>query len=223
MRPACSYKAILNDLGRHLPSKEKNAHLIALVFCRPQLSLTQEQIIPSLGYFHLRSGHNTTFYFAGFRSDELLDDPYEYEVSGPESTWIFNEKYFNQLRLDVESLATWKYSGGNDLILVNGRYNEGQSSPFLDFHTAVSLSLDKITRQGSKDSVSELFEKIFSYAEAADRDDPVWGLSDSMGGAVARRSIRSVLISILPKDLRGHLDSALDYVVRDLARGEASR
>src|SRR5262245_61095663 len=45
------------------------ARLIAIMFCRPESSLMQKDIIPSLHYFHFRSGGNTAFYFGGFEAD----------------------------------------------------------------------------------------------------------------------------------------------------------
>ena len=47
----------------------KNRRLIAILFCRPELDLMKSAIIPSLHYFHRRSGGNTAFYFGGFELD----------------------------------------------------------------------------------------------------------------------------------------------------------
>jgi hypothetical protein len=45
---------------------DKKVRLVALLFCRPELSLMKTDIIPSIPYFDRRSGYHTAFYFAGF-------------------------------------------------------------------------------------------------------------------------------------------------------------
>jgi hypothetical protein len=165
---------------------DKRARLIGIIFCRPNLPPMKDAIIPSLQYFHFRSGGNTAFYFGGFESDdewtygmEERDLPAVGEntfaaLPGPDGRrWYFIPRQFNLFRAEVERETQWKYSGGCDMILLNSRYDSPHCH--LDFSTSVLLRLDLLNDIPSMPSVNHLFEKIFQYAEAQDPNDPTWG------------------------------------------------
>ncbi len=78
MRPWCDLSRIVGDEeGNFAKAPEIQVRLVALLFCRPELSLMKSDILPSLNYFHERSGDHTAFYFAGF--PEFLPLPETYE------------------------------------------------------------------------------------------------------------------------------------------------
>jgi hypothetical protein len=62
MIPAISYRQVCNNLASYFHAGRR-VRLVGLVFCRPQARLAREEIIPSLPYFHCRSGEHCNFYF----------------------------------------------------------------------------------------------------------------------------------------------------------------
>jgi hypothetical protein len=68
MLPTITLQYIAYQEQRRL-SGGKNCRLLAILFCRPELDLMRTAIIPSVPYFHTRSGGNTAFYFGGFEYD----------------------------------------------------------------------------------------------------------------------------------------------------------
>lgn len=225
---------------------EKNpdlqARLIAIMFCRPESRLMQSEIIPSLHYFHFRSGGKTTFYFGGFEAD--IDDITEQDeacrvtventgsarttitnlagnvaaagyttVQGPDlRTWYFSPSSFDRFRRDVEWQTRWRYSGGCDMLLLNSRRDR-----LLDFSTSMVLQLDRVEELAGTPTVGHLFEAIFQYAEDQDQHNPTWGLSDQLGLRTARRGLWDVLLSLLPEALRSSANAARQLVVQDVS------
>jgi hypothetical protein len=196
----------------------KNARLIALLFCRPELDIMRNDIIPSLPYFHRRSGGNTAFYFAGFENLER-----DLSIIGPENeNWYFDPDSFNRFRrfrMEVEKETRWRHSGGCDMIMINSRRGRGhglESAPTLDFTTAMVLRLDKIGEIVATPTVSQLFETVFRYAESQNDVDPTWGLSDRLGLKIAGSGVWDVIVGVLPESVRASVRAARHLVAQDI-------
>jgi hypothetical protein len=231
MRTWLDLTRIVHDEERNFErAPEKQTRLVALLFCRPELSLMKSDIIPSLAYFHKRSGDNTAFYFAGFHEFKPILSAYEKlgiplpgkdldyddaptEFAGPEGRyWRFESQDFDLLRRQVEQSTRWRYSGGCDMLFVNSRRDVG-----IDFSTAIVLQLDKISEMAATPTVSQLFEAIFQYAEQQDAANPTWGLSDYLGLKTARSGLWDVIIGILPESVRKSIRAAGHVVVHDIS------
>jgi hypothetical protein len=240
---------IANSLEKICASEEirfrrtptKKVRLIAILFCRPESSLMQSDVIPSLPYFHCRSGSNTAFYFAGFEdSQEYWEDVHAtaevvlepahrgwnasmevhgrltnrrgFFVTGPgETQWCFVPSRFNRFRADVQRRTRWRYSGGCDMILVNSRRGLG-----IDFTTALALRLDKISDLVATPTVSQLFEAIFQYTEKQDTSNPTWSLSDHLALKTAGSGLWDVMVGCLPEAVRASVKAARHLVARDI-------
>lgn len=211
----------------------KKSRLIGIVFCRPDLPIMKNDIIPSLPYFHFRSGGNTAFYFGGFESDSEwtygmeereapgMDEKTFTSITGPEGKhWYFIPREFNLFRHELERQTKWKYSGGCDMILLNSCYDSNTGTPLkcrLDFSTSIMLRLDRLNEIPSMPSVTELFERIFQYAEKQDADNPTWGFSDFAGLNVAKSGFWQMILSLLPTSVRSTANAAGHLVVHDIA------
>src|SRR5688572_6394124 len=74
METAKRYVELIAHLkGRYLANPKHKTRLLGLVFCRPDKALAKQEILPSLPYYHRRSGKNVDFYFAGF-DDKLVSE-----------------------------------------------------------------------------------------------------------------------------------------------------
>ncbi|MBC8434125.1 MAG: hypothetical protein H8D96_19630 [Desulfobacterales bacterium] len=222
MLPSKQFEMIKKDQTlRYRNSKEqRRARLIGIVFSRPELELSKNEIIPSLPYFHFRTQGNICFYFAGYAKEkdsgwDLFTDLYK-EIRGPEgSIWYYLPSLFNDYRIDVENKTKWRYSGGSDLILTNIRFDKSGEA-HLDFSSAVVLYLDKLNEINTMPNISKCFEKIFQYAEKQDPDDPAWGFSDWSGVSLAKGAFLEMLFSWLPSFGKKSIKAAFNLVASDI-------
>ncbi|MGD0694444.1 MAG: hypothetical protein ABSB82_06275 [Terriglobia bacterium] len=201
----------------------KPVSLVAIIFCRPESELATGEILPSIDYYDQR-GNNTVFYFAGYDAESVKAA--HSDVKGPgNETWYFEAGAFNNFREEVERRTTWRYSGGTDMILTNARCDqfEGHLQGRVDFHTAIVLRLDKLKEISTVPTVSELFEKIFQYAEMQDTTatDPAWDFSNKAGVGLAKSALKSLILSFLPKALQDDAKGAFQLVAANIARPQA--
>jgi len=184
------------DEKGHRPS----VRMIGVLFARPESNLAAKEVVPNLGYFHVRSGKHVDFFCAGYGPDDPREPVNRINVS--DMGWKFYPAKFNDLRQELEPPRTnWRYSGGTDLILTNARLEPNTLRAFFDFETTVKCYLDEMIRIGAIPSVEEFFERIFRYAESASGDDPTWGFSDAEGLNAGKQSLINLLLSLLPKNL----------------------
>jgi hypothetical protein len=192
--------------------------LVGLVFCRPEFPIAQE-ILPSLDYFHRKSGEHANFYFAGYGRKNLPEwkRGRSVQVAGfPD--WRFNASVFDALRAEIEARTTWHYSGASDLILTNAIDQKDADYAEMDFTSAICINLEQLRDKRGFGLVGKLFEKIFRYAENYKGDDPTWGFSDKAGTRIVRSAIKNLFISVLPEAVRADAKGAFQFVVRDIKR-----
>lgn len=222
MESAPTLEMVLERLGDQMRNADPpvRARMLGLMFCRPQLRLAKEELLPNLNYFDRRSAEHIDFFFVGFLPplwvDFYGDSEFAYPVQGPNGqNWLFDESQFNEWRKTIEEHSSWRYSGANDLLLVNARRDESGFEAKIDLTSALSVTLESIKSSESLPEISMLFEKIFQYSETPDSSDPVAGFSDKMGLAIGREAMWSVFTSIVPEPLRSAARSAFAYAVRD--------
>jgi hypothetical protein len=219
MGPPGSYELMCRDLVRYFWEQahicriegtvplapQLTVRMVGLLFARPEIPFVASEIVPSLPYYHLRSGKHINFYCSGFLPDwnpSLNPDRY-------------SNRAFEQFRFEIEGRSTWRYSGGADLLLTNARF-DGQIA-WLDFSSAISADLIKMKADGAIHSVDSFFEAIFRYAQNQDGSDPTWGFSDQQGKRVAGSAFKSLLISLLPKGLQDDARRAFHFAVSDVS------
>jgi hypothetical protein len=220
MVPAKSLSDVLDRLCDQFAHEKPQCRvkLIGILFCRPQLKVAKDDILPHLRYYHLRAGRYVDFFFAGFDGDTLYNhSPFSYEIDGPDGKkWLFDERDFNIWRYELEQVSKWRYSGGNDLVLANARYDENKRLPYIDMENAICMTLEEVQRSGDVPEIGMILENIFRYAENPQPNDPVWGFSDELGKKIGSTALRKLFVSFLPKSLQKSADHAFHYAVRDL-------
>jgi hypothetical protein len=176
--------------------------------------------LPALPYFNFRSGEHVNFYFAGYAQSQ--DAPAGFVIAIPSIAakpgWAFSAKAFNEFRSELHNTTTWRYSGDSELILANARYDAKRDSAFVDFSSALSITLEKLEYDGALSNAGMLFERILAYAETCKADDPTWGFSDAMGMNVAGSALKNLFISILPAPLRKNAAVAFNFTSKDMGK-----
>jgi hypothetical protein len=237
-----------DEAQRFEKNPEKQNRLIGLLFCRPELDLMKNEIIPSLPYFHARSGGNTAFYFAGF---ETVDDFLWHEENTGTATILPVKEGQSSSAVEIEG----QLSGEQGYFTVQGPLNrhwyfvpksfnrfradmqkmtrweysggcdmlllDSRRAMGLDFRSALVIRLDKIKEFQATPNVGQLFEVIFQYAEQQDEISPTWGLSDYLGIKTAQSGVWDAILSLLPSGVRGSVRAARHFVVRDIGIRDA--
>ena len=207
----------LKDLTKYLVDRNifrKNVRMIAILFARPESSLSKTQILPFLPYLDNRSEQHIDFYLPGYELIEYgsQNDTVVAEIEG--NQWTFSYKLFNSFRKELEIECKWEYSGATDLLLLNAHESEGVSR--FDYGSAICCQLEDMIACKAIDSLDKFFERIIRHAESFDGTDPTWGFSDRMGMKVGVSALKRVVLSLLPKNLSTEVQQAAHYAVQDL-------
>lgn len=215
MIPAPSLSGISEDL-RYYFEKGNAVRLVGILFARPEVQLVKDEILPSIEYFHHRSGESSNFYFAGYQRALDGRDNGAYEVVTSEThRWVFSPQSFNRLRADLEGKTKWHYSGATDLILLNAVRDDADRR-HMSFTSAIVISLESLKHDGNIPHIGALFEQVFRYAEEHGGDDPTWGVSDALGAKTAGNGLKGLLLQALPEGVRGSIREAFHYSVKDI-------
>ena len=194
------------------------AKLVGILFAQPGQALVKDQVLPNLPYFHERTANNVDFFFAGYSTGSSGDADAVKVATIDNVKWFYSAQALNRLRAEVESSVKWRYSGGCDLLLTNARLDEDRKRVRLDFATSVICPLPEMLRIEAIASVSEFFDEIFRYAEKQDRNDPTWGLGDSLGFDKAGSILKAVALSLLPKSVGKEAEKLVHLAAEDVSK-----
>ncbi len=188
--------------------------MIGLLFARPDLQLAQEQIIPSLEYYHHRSGDSIDFFCAGYSCYSHENDEIQPIKVG--ELWEFNPISFNQFRREIEDRSSWQYSGEVDLILLDGKCDDNGNT-YLDFEYAWVCDLDNMIRNNAIENVHRFFEEIFRFAGDT---GPLNGVRE-FAALERRRALSSGLVNTIISRLPGSFGSAILRYIMFIGRNLA--
>ena len=189
--------------------------IICFLFCQPYHSLSKNEILPNIAYYHFRSANHVNFYFSGYTNNgEIGNLDYQFVCELDGEKWFFSPKAFNDLRIDTEMRTNWKYGGEVELIVTNAIMPGGD----IDFSSCVLCNLDEMKRIGAIPSVPAFFEKIFQYSEDQNDENPAWEFSDEMGLNSSRSALKSFLLSLLPKGIGSDAERIGHFAIRDISK-----
>lgn len=192
--------------------------LVGILFCLPNTRMGRDEILPSLDYFHHRSGSFVDFFLPGFGADwpgEMRKDAASVgTIDG--ASWLFNAKDFNQSRAELQACSRWKFSGETDLLLMVARKTP-RTTTTLDFSTVISCNLEEMLRDQAITSARSLLERIVDFGETHDGEDPVFQLSDAMGIKQGKGFLQDIVLSVLPEAARKLYKSSKHFVVQDVS------
>lgn len=221
---AHSYDEAINKATHQLKNKRNQSNtdeaiyqMVGVLFARPVQTPATNEIVPNIHYFHERTGANFHFLMIGYGGSGSGTVPVFY---GDPHSWHFSAKMFNSARLQFEEKTSWKYSGAADLILLDAVLRPSSDSAEFDFETAIVCQLDRMLSDKAIPSIQQFFEKIFQYADSAPKNDPTWGLSDTIGFEEGKSVLKRVILSLLPKELRRSYKNLEQFAVRDISKTE---
>ncbi|WP_407175443.1 hypothetical protein [Bradyrhizobium sp. STM 3562] len=201
---------------------EQGPRLMAVLFMRKGQPIAEKEIIPSLGWFDVRSGRDIHFVLAGW---SLKDD-----VVRGSKNWDYSDAAFGTAVHVFEENSTWRYSGGTELLLFTAKtkevrkdtgysqHNWSTESSSVDFSSAITLHLDLLREKKLIDSPERLFQIIFNFTKTYTGDDPVRALAMQEMRVSLANGISKSLMSLIPKDAKEKAEYAAEFAVKDLSR-----
>ncbi|OHB79849.1 MAG: hypothetical protein A2Z25_03655 [Planctomycetes bacterium RBG_16_55_9] len=214
MIAAWDYSQVCREIGYRFP-EETSTRMVGLLFAPPEVELARDEIVPSLDYFHHRSGNHIDFFCAGYNRYGFT--PGERPVTNEEPPWTFSLDAYRRFQREIERLSRWRYSGEADLLLINARRGKDDGLATIDFGSAIVCDLERMIRDGAIHTVRRFFEDIFRFAKETKSPDPTWGFSDKMGTRTAGSALKRVILSLLPKDLGDDYKRAEHFAIRDVS------
>jgi len=210
---------VLANAFRYRYRDEKGAgiRMVGLLFAPPEARLARDEIVPSLDYFHHRSGNNIDIFCAGYRRYGYAPQPDERPVTRDDPPWFFSIAQYERFRREIERLSRWRYGGEVDLLLLNARFDQERDTATLDSTSAIGCDLDRMIKDGAIQSVRRFFEDGCRFAENTSGADPTWGFSDELGLRTAGSALKRVILALLPKKLGEDYRRAEHFVVRDIS------
>jgi len=225
--PAYSYELVCRELAHAFGQRSRalcreHVRMTGLLFARPSSPLAKDEIIPSIEYYHHRSGDRIDFFCSGYGAYwEGLREEFPDQVivaPGKDPDWLFSAQKFNAFRAEIESMTMWKYSGGVDLLLANAIYDSAHQTASIDFSSLICCQLDRMKQDGAIQSVETFFERVFQFADAQSGNDPTWGFSGKQELRVAGSALKRVVLSLLPRKLGDDAARAFHFAVVDVSR-----
>jgi hypothetical protein len=197
-------------------SKIKKHRIIGVLFCNPNTSFCKNEILGSLNYFHHRSKEKINFFCCGYGAywpeGHYNDQRNVVEIAG--TTWSYSDQAFVNVIEGFESKTKWKYSGENELLLldVSPALNDNE---IFKINSAIVCNLESMKRDGAFTSVQAFFENIISYA-GSNECASLFAFSDHKGIDIAKKTIKDGILSFLPKLLQQTYREAENYVIRQI-------
>ena len=216
MLAAWDYDQVCRELGIAFSSRYDSSHvrMVGLLFAPPEVGLAKDEIVPSLDYFHRRSGNHIDFFCAGYGRHDAIQGGRP--ITSDEQPWLFSLELYDLFRKDIEQRSRWRYSGEADLLLLNATRGTSENGVSLDFSTTIVCDLDRMVRDNAIRSVRRFFEDLIRFAETVQQPNPTWGFSDKMGQKTAVSALKRVVLSLLPKQLGADYVRAEHFAVRDV-------
>ncbi len=220
MIPAWNYAQVCRELDqafryRYPAEGNGDIRMVGLLFAPAEVRLAKDEIIPSLEYFHHRSGNHIDFFCAGYSRYGFT--PGERPVTQDDPSWMFSLELYDRFRREVERHSRWRYSGEADFLLLNAKRGYESDTASLDFSSTIVCDLDRMIREQAIHTVRRFFEDVFRFAEGVQAPDPTWGFSDEMGVRTAGSALKRVILSLLPKDLGADYRRAEHFAIRDVS------
>lgn len=161
--------------------------VLAFLFAHPDSSAIR--MLDAHGeYFNVRTGDAWDLFFPGYYSSR--DPGFERRTGaravgrGFAGTWFFSPSDFDMLRSHVEraSGGRWAFSGGTDLVLVNG-WMPQEGEPVIDWASTKSGTLSE-GAASSNDTIGHVIERISRDLETG-AEDASYGVGDIIDRADA--------------------------------------
>jgi len=196
-------------------SKLKRHSLIAVLFCNPNTTFCKDEILPSLNYLHHRSKTYINLFCCGYGAywprDKYPDLKSVTCIDGED--WSYSDKAFVGAVEEFESRTKWKFSGENELLILDVSPSDNENE--LNINNAIVCNLEKMKKDKAFESVRAYLESLIRYASGNSAAD-TWEFSDLNGAQVGINLLKDGILGLLPKPLQDSYRKAENFAVRQI-------
>jgi len=193
--------------------------IMVLLISNPRDSGAAKDIYPKLPYINYRSGEHLEFLVTGLvhENDRMFFSPKELiEVFTLEDgKYYFSDKAFVELITHLESITSWEYQGGSEIIVVDYKINAQAGQ--LNWGNAFLIDIDEALKKKAIFSVSKFMEsliRIVKNEESSTAFTHALTILEQQG----KKSLYSIVLSFFPKKYVDELKKIELFVPRDLKR-----
>jgi hypothetical protein len=216
----------IDDLERELTDgfnnryRRKDVALTGILLARPEDSITKQEIIPHLSYWHYKSKSYTDFFCAGYApfQNEKNWNPIDISIGG--ELIGFCETAYTEIEDRVESETGWSNLGHPCLLLANSYWDLRRKGGYFDFRRTVRIDFIETSNIDPNMTPNRIMTTVFEFAKYVnehvnndEHSDPIWGLSDQFGRRLFKRGLKEMLLSALPPAIRPHGRLAFKFPV----------
>jgi hypothetical protein len=178
-------------------SKTKKHRLIGVLFCNPNSSFCEKEVLPFLNYFHHRSEKYIDFYCSGYgafwQPNDYVDQQVVTSVAGTE--WMYSDIALIDVVKEFETNTTWQYTGENELLILD---ISPSNSDKLTINNAIVCKLEQMKDVKAFTSLRNFAEDLIRYAGSSENTS-AWKYSDRQGGKLIQNFLKDAVLSLLPK------------------------
>jgi hypothetical protein len=161
--------------------------------------ITERQIVPSLDYWHERSGDLLNFFLAGWRKGH---------------EWLFDAKKFVEACDVVASETSWTYSGGVDLLLFLTR-TKSENEATADLNAVMCIRLHQLKEGKWGEAPEIIFERIYNFVKGV---APLFGLSLQETRVSAAMGVLDALLEYFPDAVRHRIRYAKEFTIQNVTK-----
>ncbi|WP_153447184.1 hypothetical protein [Vibrio algicola] len=202
-------------LATSINEKTQKHSLVAVLFCNPRTEFCKKEILESLSYLHHRSGKAINIFCCGYGAywphGKYPDLEPVTKIDGTD--WLYSDNAFVSVINEFEDKTNWKYSGENELLLLD--VSPSVDNGNLNINNAIVCNLEQMKKDEAFSSVRSLFEKLIRYCATTESAD-AWTFSDTQGLDIAKSLLKNTFLSFLPKDLQKTYKQAENYVIKKI-------
>jgi hypothetical protein len=210
-----SVDPVTSNAMQEINSKVKKHTLVAILFCNPNTDFCKKEILASLSYLHHRSKEHINIFCCGYGAywpeHKYPDLNVVTNISGTD--WCYSDNAFVEAIEAFENTTKWKYSGENELLLLDVSPSSDVSN--LNINSAIVCNLERMKSDKAFSSVRSLLEDVIRYASSTSATD-AWEFSDKKGGELAVDLLKNTMLSFLPKQLQTSYKKAESYAVKKI-------
>ena len=137
-------------------------HIIILMFVRPN-EADSDTIIKSFNYLHHNSSKYCSIYAVGYTNDESSFRYYDTVKGVNCGDWYYSDEAFVEFKNKLEDRIKWRYSGENELIILQS--NIDNPSNILNFQNYVAVNISQGIRMEYIESYSNFMENLIRQSK----------------------------------------------------------
>jgi hypothetical protein len=210
------YNDIIDRLSKIL-SPGDPIRPVAIIFGRPHNKVINEDILPNLSEYHLRSGEFLEIFCVGF-----LEAEGEFIPIDP-----FDARAFLRATDSFEDRTKWRYSGETDLLLMNAYWQPKKQKAVLDFTTVICFTLERALENKVIKSIPAFIQDLLTYAKLYKGNNLPFDYSDRMSIRNLGGVLKAIFFAIIPPPFNDIAKNALEpiekstsWIVKDFTTAE---